>query len=114
MANCCLNEVSISGSQKEIKRFIELVSDDFDFNKIIPLYSITRQKAAENWGCNSESYDTEHTYFKIGAYWIFVTNWNPPRKIFLALKKEFPKLAIVWKFREPMEGLKGKWVSSPK
>ena len=37
MPNWCENEVSICGKEEDIKKFIELVSEKFGYNKIIPM-----------------------------------------------------------------------------
>jgi len=37
MPNWCINEINISGSEEDIEKFLELVTEEFDFNKIIPM-----------------------------------------------------------------------------
>ena len=37
MPNWCQNQIDITGSKEDIKKFIELVTDKFDFNRIIPM-----------------------------------------------------------------------------
>ncbi len=37
MPNWCQNEVEINGSKEEISKFLELVTEKFDFDKIIPM-----------------------------------------------------------------------------
>ena len=37
MPNWCENEVNICGKEKDVKKFIELVSEKFDYNRISPM-----------------------------------------------------------------------------
>ena len=37
MPNWCNNKVTISGEEADIQKFVDLVEEDFNFNKIIPL-----------------------------------------------------------------------------
>ena len=37
MPNWCQNEVKISGNKEDITKLIDLITDKFDFNKIIPM-----------------------------------------------------------------------------
>jgi len=108
MANMCNNWVEISGDEKQVKQFIELVGKEFDFNKVIPTETDTRGEANEKWGCSSIAFDLEFDDLGNGyANWYFWTKWNPPRKIYQALREKFSDVFISWRYEEPGMGLYG-------
>lgn len=37
MPNWCQNQIDVTGSKEDIKRFLELVTEKFDFHKILPM-----------------------------------------------------------------------------
>lgn len=116
MANCCMNYLTLSGDEEQIKSLFDLVGDNFDFNKLIPLDESDRYQSLEKWGCNSIAFDVESRFDPEDGnhYCCFWTKWSPPRGIFEVIKSKFPKIKIRWDFDEPNNGIKGKWVRNPK
>lgn len=111
-----MNYLTLSGDKKQIKSLFDLVGNEFDFNKLIPLDESNKQQSLEKWGCNSIAFDVESRYDEKddNHYCCFWTKWSPPRGIFEAIKKKFPKIKIIWDFSEPNNNIKGKWVRNPK
>ena len=108
MANCCGNWVEISGDEKQIKEFIDLVGKEFDFNKVIPTETEKSDEAREKWGCGSIAFDT--VFEDLGednAAWCFCTKWCPPTEIYKALRDRFPDVFLYWRYEEPGNNLYG-------
>jgi hypothetical protein len=109
MANLCGNWVSISGDEEQVKKFVEIVGEEFDFNGIIPTESTSREEATEKWGCNTMPigvYFEDESDFGI-AHWTFSTNWAPPVEIYKYLLRKFPQVFIYWRYEEPGNGVYG-------
>ena len=110
MANICSNWVEIQGDSEQVKQFVELVGEEFDFNKVIPIEDSSAQ-AREHWNCSSIAFDTKYDGDLGGdcpvAYWEFWTKWNPPTLIYQKLSELFPDVYMVWRYEEPGCGLYG-------
>ena len=110
MANCCINIVRISGDKEQVKEFKELVGKEFDFNKVIPIETNSREESLEKWGCSSNAYDVifeEKNATESEATWVFITSWTPPRYIYQVLRDKFPDIFIYWRYEEPLMDLYG-------
>jgi hypothetical protein len=110
MANMCGNWVRISKTDEDVKQFVELVGEEFDFGKVIPLDNYTKNELIEKLGCNGYAYDTiyDGSCFNKGeASWFFWTNWNPPYKIYEALRSRFPDIYFYWRYEVPGSDLYG-------
>jgi len=106
MANICNNWVEIQGDEKQVKEFIVLVGESFDFQKIVPTGE-TKDEAIEAWGCGSIAFDTDFESDGDEANWCFWTKWNPPYKLYSILVKKFPDISIYWRYEEAGNGLYG-------
>ena len=110
MANFCKNWIRIDGTKEEVKKFVDLVGDLFDFDRVIPTNTETRKEAFEKWGCQSISIDViyDGDYLESGiAEWEFYTHWRPPGKVYKKLREMFPDLYIYWRYEEPGYDLYG-------
>jgi hypothetical protein len=110
MANCCQNWIEISGDVEEVKKVSELVGKEFDFNKVIPTETDTKDEAIEKWGCGSIAFDTVRDSHNLDCgeiSWTFWTKWNPPDNIYVALRDRFPNVCIYWRYEEPGNDLFG-------
>ena len=108
MANMCTNWVEISGSEEAVKKFVALVGEDFDFNKVIPTDGDSRDEAREKWNCTSIAFAVQFDGDdEQWANWSFWTKWNPPTLIYEKLCELFPDVYIVWRYEEPGCGLYG-------
>lgn len=110
MANCCGNWVEINGNPEQVKKFIELVGEEFDFQKVIPIGE-SSSEANEKWNCSSIAFDTQYEGEIKGDYpnanWYFWTKWNAPTLIYEKLCEMFPDIFIYWRYEEPGMGLYG-------
>ena len=59
MPNWCENEVEISGSKEDIKKFIKLVTGKFDFNRIIPMPEQLKKAKCPTNIISQEEYDEQ-------------------------------------------------------
>lgn len=109
MANCCGNWVEVSGEKKDLKKFLKLVGKEFDFEKVIPTKTDTKDEADEKWGCPSIAFDTtlDGSPEDGQLCWQFWTKWCPPKLIYEKLVEMFPKVFISWRYEEPGQGLYG-------
>ena len=108
MANICTNWVEIQGDEEQVKQFVALVGEQFDFNKVIPTDGDSRGEAIDKWNCSSIAFDTQFDGEDGGwANWSFWTKWNPPTLIYEKLCELFPDVYIVWRYEEPGCGLYG-------
>ncbi|KKL18091.1 hypothetical protein LCGC14_2478950, partial [marine sediment metagenome] len=73
MANCCGNWVEINGNPEQVKKFIELVGEEFDFQKVIPIGE-SSSEANEKWNCSSIAFDTQYEFRLISFAVIDGTN----------------------------------------
>lgn len=109
MANCCSNWVTITGSEEDLKEVKALLGKEFDFEKVIPTKTDTKDEADEKWGCPSIAFDVEFSdgieYDELS--WEFWTKWCPPKLIYEKLVEMFPKVFISWRYEEPGQGLYG-------
>ena len=123
MPNWCRNEVVVSGDEKDVSKFINLMTNDgknfeegFSFNKIVPqpdnifLDNLGEDERKEcekknipNWyDWNIENWDTKWDASSVFVDCIevdyiefdFLTAWGPPIKVIKKLKKMFPKLNV--------------------
>jgi hypothetical protein len=124
MPNWCDNDLYIYGSEEDLKKIKEQVTNEageFDFGKIIPepdtpdyftdnLSWEDREKhplnwyewRIENWGTKwnaSESVITEVVKNETLQAW-FQTAWAPALPITIALSKQYPNVTIEHKFIE--------------
>jgi len=106
MANICNNWVEISGDEEQVKKLVELVGKEFDFQKVIPIDDSSEQ-AKENWGCGSIAFDTRYDEDNDEPNWEFWTKWNPPVLLYAKLCEMFPDVFIYWRYEEPGNGLYG-------
>ena len=102
MANCCNNWVEVSGDKEQVDKFVKLVGKEFDFNKVIPIDSNSKDEADKKWGCTSIAFDTEFEFNgDDSANWFFWTKWNPPTFVYQKLCELFPDVFIYWRYEEP-------------
>lgn len=110
MANCCSNWVEITGDPEDVRKFVDLVGGSFNFDKVIPTQTDTRDEANEKWGCSSIAFDVDMNIDDVDdgeASWTFWTKWNPPKLVYQKLVEMFPNLFIYWRYEEPGCGLYG-------
>ena len=111
MANICKNSVSISthsGDGGEIDRFIDYVSEKFNYDDFMPIDgAVNPDSTQQRWGCVSQAFDVAYDYHDGDPEWKFWTKWSPPYKVYLHLKKEFPDLYIKWRYEEPLSNMYG-------
>lgn len=119
MADMIDNRIEVSGDEEEIKKFIKLMGDDFDFNRIIPMpevfsncssYPIPKEEserlikeygfdkgrewADANWGTKWLPSDV---VMEKGDDWVsyeFQTPWVPPEPVYDKLMEMFPSLSF--------------------
>jgi hypothetical protein len=61
-----------------------------------------------NWGVKWPASDVQfNDCTDTVVQWTFNTPWGPPTGVVALLKKKFPKLEIVWEYREEGMGLNG-------
>lgn len=104
----CGNWVEVRGDEKQVKELFALVGKDFDFNKVIPTDTDSRDEAREKWNCSSIAFDVD--YYEQGESeheWYFWTKWNPPTLIYEKLCEMFPDVFIYWRYEESGCGLYG-------
>jgi hypothetical protein len=108
MANLCGNWVEIRGDEEQVKAFVKLVGEGFNFNKIITTETDKSNEATEKWGCGSVAFEVD--FEEQGDYeygWYFWTKWNPPTLIYEKLCELFPDVFIYWRYEEPGMDLYG-------
>lgn len=118
MADMIDNRIEVNGDEEEIKKFIKLMGDDFDFNRIIPIpeeiinapypmpkeeserlikeygFDNGKQWAEANWGTKWLPIDV---VIEKGDDWVsyeFQTPWVPPEPVYDKLMEMFPSLSI--------------------
>ena len=128
MPNWCENRVRISGDEKDIKKFVELIEGDekegdFWFKNVIPQPEYVEPETGAdlsvlpydeswniaNWGTKTEVGDNIN-YSDIGsdyAEYDFYTAWGPPDEIYKKLLEMFPEIGISWFYHEPGAELAG-------
>lgn len=123
MPNWCRNDVVVSGDEKDVSKFINLMTSEgqdfkegFSFNKIVPQpnnifldnFSDKEREECEkknipNWyDWNIENWDTKWDASSVSVDCIevdyvefsFLTAWGPPIKVINKLKEMFPNLTI--------------------
>ena len=133
MPNWCQNEVTVTGDEKEIARFKELVKwdlkdHDFSFHEIIPMpddiYNEMQNPpgsdaytdrwynwSIENWGVKWDLLNEDMNSLVEEDYELLVyhfdTAWSPPALIYLKLVELFPELNVSWFYREEGMGMAG-------
>ena len=105
MPNWCTNEISIAGEHVEIKKFLDLITDNGFFINVLP--------DQKDWGCNKDvvranvhgidGYQEGDDFLEL----IIPTDWNPPYGIAQELRRKFLKLTIVWFYREDGQQISG-------
>jgi len=127
MPNWCENKVEVFGSEEDMKKFKEFVSDGdslFSFQKIKPIPEELKDTTSpsgepnvdlihkygvdnwydwctNNWGVKWDVQDVELQEGGDTIYYHFDTPWGPPREIYHILVDEFPDVSIVWFYDEP-------------
>jgi hypothetical protein len=132
MPNYCHNDIEILGNSEDIKKLRELVGDNFDFNKIIPMpeeleddnyrrltkeqqeivqkkygYKDWYQWRIANWDVKWPACEVQSDWDDDFAEISFDTPWCPPEKIYNKLRELFPNISISWMYNEPGIGFAG-------
>ena len=132
MPNWCTNEVTITGSEAEIKALHKFIGDKLDFNKIIPMPKelqgnqrldpkvserLIREYgtdywydwAVKYWGVkwNIDPKNCQCDWEDTSVHFVFYTAWNPPEPVYNVLVEKFPNLEIDWEYEEEGMGFRG-------
>lgn len=105
MANICSNALTVRGTEKAVRKFMEEVRGEdrrLDFGRIIPVADdvSSEDRACIWWGCswNAEDvsvsirFDTQTKEFC--ADYQFITSWNAPYLVYPEMSAKYPDLII--------------------
>lgn len=125
MPNWAENQITVTGSQKQISKFNSFVDEEFDFEKIIP-YPEEYKKADDesngryagynsggyewcfkNWGTKWGAGECLYFYESCKSRIVFQTAWSPSLPVTMALSKKFPHLKFEHVYCEPGMGFSG-------
>ena len=133
MPNWCQNEVTVTGDEKEITRFKELVRSDlkdhdFSFHEVIPMpddiynemtspigddgytdrwYNWSLDNWKVKWDVRDEDMNSLVEEDNELLVYHFDTAWSPPALIYLELVELFPELNVSWFYQEEGMGIEG-------
>lgn len=108
MANVCLNELTITGSNQYLDSlFGQVVSkkNKFDFNNVIKPEKESHRK--KEWGTISNSIDTNISRGSDFLLYKFKTHWNPPIGVLNKLVEKHPDLDFELVFTERLMQVAG-------
>jgi hypothetical protein len=113
MPNWCFNDCNIAGEDHELTRFLDLIGDDFHFERIIPTppeVLDTAEWSWKNWGTNKVAFYADDPGVDVrrepNAITLrFDTAWSFPEPIFKRLAELFPTLTFNGHAEEPNAGL---------
>ena len=104
MPNWTANTLELSGSKKATQKFLDMMGDVFDFEKIIPMpdgLDNWRDWSIENWdtkwnACQCKPVEIEE-YGAIEVRTLvyrFDTAWSTPEKVIRKVAKDWPDLEV--------------------
>ena len=104
MPNWTANTLELSGSKEATQKFLDMMGDEFDFEKIIPKPDDSddwREWSIENWdtkwnACQCEPVKIEEypaISMRILVY-RFDTAWSTPEKVIRKVAKDWPDLEV--------------------
>lgn len=114
MPNHVINSVRFDSRLDEIQEFVKGENGIFDFNKITPMppdvEASTEERTAgiplwyiwsnQHWGTKWNCYEVEHCHYGFQ----FLTAWDTPKPIFIALSEKFPDVTITVDFADEDTG----------